>query len=267
MFNVNTSLSSLPKVSRRALAARRAFTLMELLLVVLITSAIAGMAAMVYSGAHVTSQQHICRHEMSQLRQALARFNRDTGYWPGQGPFQRVSDGGAIADSVSADWLHSPANFWMLFQNPLDGSGHMLSAWDPVTRRGWNGPYLSQSGNMLVNVSDFLGGSQQIISAVYGVADSFPALPTADGSFVWQGLSPGESWGRPYLLFIDAPQNTAYMNLLAARVSGMNTASPTYVALQMIVNGSTTTDDSVLIGAGPDGVFATADDFVLTVLR
>ncbi len=267
MCSTTVTLSLPNNVPFKARRARRAFTLIELLVVVAVVAAVAGLSAMVYSHSQDVSKEQITRFELRQLQQALQRFKQDTGYLPGQGPFQRLSDGGAISDAVSADWLHSPANFWALFQNPLDGSGHPRSTWDPVTRRGWHGPYLSQAGNSYVNVSDFLGGTSQIISAVYGVADPFAALPTPDGSFVWSGLDSGESWGRPYLLFIDAPQNTAYMNLLAARVSGMNTASPTYIALQLIVNGSTTTDDSVLIGAGPDGIFATADDFVLTVLR
>ncbi len=142
-------------------------------------------------------------------------------------------------------WFDSPANFWLLFgrddpcpdtvpstpvldeKSPLCRTGHPLEAWNPNTRRGWRGPYLSRIGEGLVDVGDNLTqagcGSPEagtVLSQVRGVADPFDARPVnANTYFVWRTLpddtdatthadDPHTKWGRPYLMF-DLANNKA----------------------------------------------------------
>ena len=198
---------------------RRAFTTMELLVVVAFIAAMAGAAVAVYSrveGGQV--KQPLVNRDLAEIRAALVRFHRDTGFLPGQGPFDHVSNSlanpqaavvnlPAFVVNAPLDWLHSPANLWMLFENPLTGTSHPLEAWDPVSRRGWNGPYLSRPMLDVVDVPPQwnVPTSAAPIYSVYGVADPYGQEPSGPNNayFRWYSVTmPNQTKlrGRPYLL-------------------------------------------------------------------
>jgi prepilin-type N-terminal cleavage/methylation domain-containing protein len=155
------------------------FTLLELLLVIALLSVTAGVVVQGYEGVQDQGRYDAARFEMAELRKALLQFRRDSGTndFPGQGIYdctaladeaidngrpatwtQSVPEVNIANRSDWIDWCQSPANFWMLFADPL-GSG-----WNPDTHRGWHGPYLQRKSGLLSygNVDD-----------VWGIADPY----------------------------------------------------------------------------------------------
>jgi hypothetical protein len=78
-----------------------------LLIVVAILAVIAGSMIATYEGTAESAAAQIVPHELLQLKQAILRFKQDTGYLPGQGPFNRVSSGGQLPDAIPEEWLHA----------------------------------------------------------------------------------------------------------------------------------------------------------------
>ena len=144
----------------------RAFTLSELLVVVAILAIVAGGLVVSLGSARGPAQRDLARHELTRLRDALLRFEADTGWLPGEGPFDlapvagdltpRHAQAEVLASLIQSRfgvgaaevprWFDSAANLWELVVNPLEGSGHPLETWDPDRRRGWRGPYLGMGG-------------------------------------------------------------------------------------------------------------------------
>lgn len=136
------------------------FTLLELLAVIALMAVIAGTALLAYEGVHDQGRQDATRFEMAEIRSALLRFRRDSGSndLPGQGVYVcedpanpgkinpdlvNLPAEAGVTDAAKLAWCESPANFWMLFADPL-GTG-----WNPDTRRGWNGPYLQRKSGLM----------------------------------------------------------------------------------------------------------------------
>lgn len=189
---------------------RAAFTLLELLVVVAILAVLAGTAIMALNDTQAQVEADVAQTEMLELKQAILRFQRDTGWLPKQGPFNLDSRPGGFAPlpaGASEAWFDSPANFWQLYENPLGGTGHPLETWNPATRRGWNGPYLTRGGEGLVSVGDNLQRSGDgtpsagNVVTVYGVADTHARRPLG-AYYVWQGYdgTVRSRFGRPILL-------------------------------------------------------------------
>ncbi|MDR1229189.1 MAG: prepilin-type N-terminal cleavage/methylation domain-containing protein [Azoarcus sp.] len=171
---------------------RSGFTLIELLLVCALLATLSYVAWGAYLGVDRRAEDELARGELLRLADALRRFHDDTGYWPGEGPFQLnegckaagiaavdpghagpysepSSTGSATAEQQEA-WFKSPANLSLLFKAPVLCAGHrlvFLQKWNADTHRGWNGPYLPvgkrhwvdllASGN-LVNIPAFGAG-------------------------------------------------------------------------------------------------------------
>ncbi len=214
---------------------RLAFTLLELLLVVGILSALAGGAVFLMGPAEEQARSQMSLIEMANIREALLQFHKDTGYLPKQGPFALTTDGGSVpVPAEGATWFKSPANLEQLYVNPLTGTGHALENWDPDTKRGWRGPYISSFGEGYVDIGDNLlpdgsGDPVQgtVLSSVRGVADPFVA-PAQSNYFVWR-LQPADTpmtqWGRPYLLIdADDDANARIIGMGANRVYESGTA-------------------------------------------
>ena len=197
------------------------FTLLELLVVIAILAVLGGLLVVAYDGTKGVVETRSAMFEMAEVKKALLRFHRDTGFLPGTGPFDLEANGGAVRESdvpapagQADEWLHSPANFWQLLESSLPPD-HALSTWDPVTRRGWNGPYFETAGNGLLVIGTDLGtdgsGDPRLgdpVPALFGIADPYVREPTDTGLLGWTDLSgsnPRDRWGRPYLLFgVDA---------------------------------------------------------------
>lgn len=195
------------------LGTKMAFTLLELIIVAAILTAAAGGAILLVGPAEEQARSQLSQIELTRLRDAILQFHADTGSLPKQGPFALAIDGGSVpTPPQGATWFYHPANFNQLYNNPLEGTGHSLEAWDPDTKRGWRGPYISSFGEGYVDIGDDLStdgsGSPEegnVISEVRAIADPFSGT-SSDGFFVWRfnsGDTPIYKWGRPYLL-IDA---------------------------------------------------------------
>ena len=190
---------------------KRGFTLLELVIVTAVMGSIAGGAVMMVGQTEEVAQCQIGLVELTEIREALIQFKKDTGFLPNTGPFRLTTQGGFVPmPEQGNDWFNSPANFSQLFTNPLAGTGHPLSGWNPDSKRGWRGPYLSSASEGQVSIGSNLNtdGSGnptlgEIVDGVTGVADPFLSSP--DGNyFAWTTMSGGtelERFGRPYFAF------------------------------------------------------------------
>ena len=147
---------------------RYGFTLLEVLIVVTLLSIVGG--AIVYSLGNARERigEDLSKYESSTLYKALKQFRRDTGYYPKQGPFALLAQGGRIdpansdhwpvflSDKSSAErtaWFNHPANFYQLIlrDSPLNSTGHSLESFNIQTGRGWRGPYIKEGvGSIIV---------------------------------------------------------------------------------------------------------------------
>lgn len=200
---------------------RAGFTLLEIMTVVVLLATVTGGVLVLFGDVEDDATDQIALSEIQEIRKALWRFKKDTGWLPKQGPFDlETQPGGAVPLSnlpgyvpagQEAAWFQTPANFWQLYENPLAGTGHPLEQFNPNTGRGWRGPYLTRTGEGLVDVGDNLqtDGSGNpttgtVLSQVHAVADPFVAQPINGSYLVWRtepGDPPLSRWGRPYLLF------------------------------------------------------------------
>ncbi|MBK1689721.1 prepilin-type N-terminal cleavage/methylation domain-containing protein [Rubrivivax gelatinosus] len=168
----------------------RGFTLTELLIVVAVLAAVAALGWSAYAGVQRDAQARLAQVQLRQLAQALRHFRDDTGHWPGSGPFAlasatNVESGSAGTVSCSdtgeglwlrsslpalalgsgdvetwrARWFAHPANLWSLVNAPRLCANHALGRlqrWDPLSGRGWRGPYLRPESTGWVDVGDGL---------------------------------------------------------------------------------------------------------------
>ncbi|MDR0672121.1 MAG: hypothetical protein LBF93_00360 [Zoogloeaceae bacterium] len=183
------------------------FTLIELLTVCAILVALSYLAWGAYLGVDRRVEDELARGELLRLADALRRFHDDTGYWPGEGPFQlnencsdlsssiaavdsrQTGPYGDAADTESAtgtfeerkEWFTSPANLSLLFRKPVICEGHRLAFledWNAETHRGWNGPYLPTNKLHWV---DLLAGAKLVNIPAFGVGPAFaPNAGSAD---------------------------------------------------------------------------------------
>lgn len=202
---------------------RRSFTLLELLVVISILATLAGVLLVSLSGVQHKASGDLTVHELAQVKAAILGFRADTGFLPKQGPFALTSDGGSVPVPAEGEaWFDSPANFTQVLINPLAGTGHPLETFNPDTRRGWRGPYLTRSAEGAVVVGDGLaldgrsGNLDQgtLLAALPSIADPFPRSPLTAGIgvvFNWTNASgdPLPQHGRPFLLFDLADPNRA----------------------------------------------------------
>jgi len=177
------------------------FSLIELLVVCAVVAAVSYVAWGAYADVDRQAEDKLARAQLLQLAEALKRFHADTGYWPGEGPWRLVSEGGAVVDaSVSlsdiennttftkADWFSSPANMTLLYERPELDPAHplaRLATWDAEAHRGWHGPYLPIASRMFVDVwpqigeADPAGNVRFANVPAFGVGPLFRRVRTA----------------------------------------------------------------------------------------
>ncbi|PHR83482.1 MAG: hypothetical protein COA59_11710 [Colwellia sp.] len=224
-------------------SSQSGFTLMELLTVISLMAITATVAITSYDGVQDQSRYDVAKFEMTQIHKALIQFRKDSGTksFPTQGRYDCTDDvnGGSITQPNSEfnfpaeagvttaaiiAWCQHPANFWMLFEDPLD------NGWNPDTKRGWQGPYLQRKNGYLtlsantVNLAD-------ITNPVWAIADPYTADQT----------NSGVEWS------IQTTSNV------------LNKAGTPYVLLVDITNTPTVYQPR-LISAGEDGVFEDHDE-------
>lgn len=219
--------------ARSCLPQQSGFTLIEMLVVLSVVAAVAGIGIQSLGQVRASSQTALVHSEINQIAKAIQRFRADTGYWPKEGPF---------SSDVNGDVTH-PASFAQLFWAPNDGTNDILP-FDKVSGTGWNGPYLRELDAAQVTVGNNItatGGGNPAAgtaSAIIGIGDPFERA--ADGSyFIWQNGAGVElaSLGRPFLYFFDP----------ATSITGCQVPC--------------------LISLGPDGTYAAggADDIIVNI--
>jgi prepilin-type N-terminal cleavage/methylation domain-containing protein len=167
------------------------FTLLELTVVVAILAIVAGVAVMSLSDTEETAKGQVSLHEVQQLKATLLQFRRDTGHFPGQGPFARVADGGQVPNAVDAAWFQSPANAWQFWDEPCKAiedpctGANRIMPWNIDSGRGWRGPYLSRAGEGYVDIGGDLNPDDPdspltgtLLENVPAIADPFDARPS-----------------------------------------------------------------------------------------
>lgn len=294
-------------IHRLRLAQNAGFTLIEVMLVVAVLAAIAGGAILALTGTKEEVDIQLARSEMMTIKEAILKFKQDTGYLPKQGPFDlELSGSGAVllnsilssrpgADTTDkTNWFYSPANFSQLFDQPQLNPTHPLkdlTQWNPDTRRGWRGPYLSQFGEGLVDI----GGG-----ALPGLQPTGAGIPT-DGTivrdlrgiadpFISEPLPLPKDNPNPYL-YLKWRSSTTHENLNPAdddktwcdirklECSDHDRWGRPYLLFDLDDKGPSDTKEARLVSMGPngsyDGLNATdlcvpptgTDDIVFCLLR
>ncbi len=226
--------------SHLALRAREGFSLIELLVVIAILATLGGVAVYSLDGLKEQADVSIARAEMAELKKALLQFQADMGHLPGQGPLG-LSDGTedsqgqvdlgvlrlqlgdyalTMTDAEVGDIFTSPACFLQLFKEPMGaidpstGLPSPVVEQDPVSRRGWRGPYLHGSEEGYVAVPVFAGlefwdpmTGDPIAAWIPAVLDPFVQDRAVDDPRYAVSIGPPSGGriltraGRPYFLF------------------------------------------------------------------
>lgn len=233
MKNKNNSLRQTLAVLRR----EDGLTLLELLTVLAIVVAVAGIASSSFNGVDRRTRAELTRTEMMQVAAAIRQFRQDTGYYPKQGIFGHVGNtppGLVEAGAVPQDEFDSPANFYQLFSQPTTDGTVAILPFDENTGRGWRGPYLTREN--LVDVGESLdedgNGSPDTTADpdtdahknIQGVADPQEFNPVVSGGgdcgedagntlciLDWRPIPADPAFirhGRPFLYFIDLDAET-----------------------------------------------------------
>ncbi|MCP5078096.1 MAG: prepilin-type N-terminal cleavage/methylation domain-containing protein, partial [Psychromonas sp.] len=128
-------------------------SLLELLVVVSILAAIAGIGVQVYGDTDQQVQVKLSSVELQVVANAVRRFKQDTGYYPKSGPFDlkqlpRIGEVsldtlpdyvlGPVAKKIA--WFDSPANLSQLITAPVDMNNNPIMPWNVETGKGWRGP-------------------------------------------------------------------------------------------------------------------------------
>lgn len=169
-------------------------TLLELLVVVSVVAALAGLGWSAYRGVREAELETLADAQLRLTAEAVRRFKQDLGYWPGQGPLALAPSTNVETATVNprvftcsdttaglwlrntlpainlptgvsdvevwrADWVAHPANLWQLIRQPTLCSNHPLGRlqdWDTSSQRGWRGPYIDQDRLDYVEVGNGL---------------------------------------------------------------------------------------------------------------
>ncbi|PPD33560.1 MAG: hypothetical protein CTY19_07370 [Methylomonas sp.] len=203
-------------VSSKPQPAQVGFTLLELLVVITVMGILSTMAVMSYDGVQEQGQYDTTRFKMTEIRNALLQFRRDSGSndFPGQGQYDCTDAANGNPSNANPDfnfpaeagsndsekiaWCRHPANFWMLFVDPFGRATH--DQWNEDTHRGWHGPYLTRKSGLL-NLSAGNPAGLPTQSGIWGIADTY--LNSTATGIAWSTLSEPERGGRPYWFLPD----------------------------------------------------------------
>lgn len=173
-------------MKNRSITGRQGFTLAELLIVLLIVVALAGIVVPLIASPSVataagqrTAAELATERSLRTVRDVLLGTDGQPGYFADLGHWPAAAPG-------AYPQLH------YLFVNPATDTPER--DFDPVTRRGWRGPYLADSGlrYVLDNAAGFV--TQYGEPGDYAVPDGWgrPLVVQYDGGLqTWQVVSAG----------------------------------------------------------------------------
>ena len=243
---------------------RKAFTLLELLIVVAILAIIGGSMFVAYQGTGDTAEENLVEQRLAGLRQALLNFRRDMGYFPSEGPLGdtatvepvvgQLTDYDNMSNVEKSLWRNHELNHWMLYFRPNDTTIANKWIYDSDAKRGWNGPYLNAKAGLLLDnagtlASAFTGGGEA--DALLSVDDAFGRSNGSDNSspLYWRIIN------NP-----DVTQNARFGRPIAL--------------IEEIIAGSTDVRVYLLVSFGKNGKFEfqgleanNGDDVILEVAR
>lgn len=208
-------------VSSTPRSLQAGFTLLELLVVIAVMGILSTVAVLSYEGVQEQGQYDTTRFEMTEIRNALLKFRRDSGSndFPGQGQYDcsdaaNGNPGNANPDfnfppeagsndSEKIAWCRHPANFWMLFVDPFGRATD--DQWNEDTHRGWHGPYLTRKSGLL-NLSAGNPAGLPTQNGIWGIADAY--LNSTATGIAWSSLPNPERGGRPYWFLPDTDNDS-----------------------------------------------------------
>jgi prepilin-type N-terminal cleavage/methylation domain-containing protein len=151
------------------------FSLIELLVVLALLVAIAGIGTAYYGTVEEDKKDDLTRIELNQLAMAAKQFHADTGFWPGN------TD---LDNDTNED--HTNAFDWSILTDTTIYGG----SWDAVSNRGWRGPYTSQVLTDTVTISNV---SEIDVNGLDNDASASPSDTTTDNVEL-------DPYGRAYVL-------------------------------------------------------------------
>jgi prepilin-type N-terminal cleavage/methylation domain-containing protein len=190
------------------------FTLLEFLVVITLLAIFSSVALMSNEGAREQAEVDATKYEMAELRKALLQFKRDVGDFPAS--LIQLNECAATEFTANGTTKCEP--------------------WGKDTHRGWNGPYVSDTGDGWVIIGDTCVDSSATgalctpatgtITEIKVLADAFMHPPrdvnntpndSSDDIFYWRACKDGndvackvrENWGQPYLYFDANDENYA----------------------------------------------------------
>ncbi len=97
---------------------KRAFTLIEILLVVALLTLLASIAAVTHRNSSQKGRETVLRHNLQQIRMTLDQFHIDKGYYPAD--LQTLVDEGYLRE-IPLDPITKSSETWQLiYDDPVD---------------------------------------------------------------------------------------------------------------------------------------------------
>ncbi len=114
----------------KAINLSSGFSLLELLIVVSILATIAFTSSLAFTDIDKSQQELMTRTELTELSSAIRQLHEDTGFWLRTG---------SVEVNINRIPTHDVAYNWEVLAKP-----NGLNVWDPVSQRGWRGPYIDK---------------------------------------------------------------------------------------------------------------------------
>jgi type II secretory pathway pseudopilin PulG len=210
---------------------RCGLTLVELIVVMLILIALAGILVPLLSTTSINAQDTATRATMKALRDAVIAYYQDMKGIPAWTPNGSAVPPGATGIPLTLRDLQIPP------QDPTDPKGiRTVPAFDPVTGRGWRGPYVLQStGSFLPEAPPGTPASPgtSLDVSFYPQATGYPSFPNASPPYTLSYLFgnpppnpnplkfPGDlafldGWGNPIVLQWPQTNDPLWVRLVSA---------------------------------------------------
>jgi prepilin-type N-terminal cleavage/methylation domain-containing protein len=209
--NLNVA-GGIPLLKRNGRFTSHAFTMIEMLVVVCILAAMAGLVVPLMGTTQDDSMRNVTIASMGAVRDAIMGASTTPGY------YQDMKYVNGIAPSNKApQWIRDlfvrPRRDGMR-SAPTDLEVDLVPEYDPATRKGWRGPYLNTTTDKYVvdNANNF--------TTAYGFQDMDGIDPdTSDPAVL-------DAWRRPIVLQVFDPASLDDVRLVSAGPNGVIDTDP-----------------------------------------